>query len=63
MRDEAAPSFLGDLQSGSVCLNGNGNSFLSLVVQPFCEDDHICALACTVFETTVFKDSAGFILF
>lgn len=45
MLGEDAPSFLGDLQWGSVCLNGTESSFLWGAVQPFCEDVRICALA------------------
>ena len=45
MLDEGAPSFLDDLQWGSVCLNGTGSNFPLVVVQPFCEDVRICALA------------------
>ena len=45
MLGEDAPSFLGDLQWGSVCLNGTESSFLWAAVQPFCEDVRICALA------------------
>lgn len=63
MLGEDAPSFLGGLQWGSVCLNGTESSSLWAAVQPFCEDVRIYALAWSMFETTAFKGSDDFILF
>jgi len=63
MLGEDARSFLGGLQWGSVCLNGTESNFLWAAVRQFCEDVRICALAWSMFETTVFKGSDDFILF
>jgi len=63
MLGEDARSFLGGLQWGSVCLNGTESNFLWAAIPQFCEDVRICALAWSMFETTVFKGSDDFILF